>query len=323
LNNSLKPGRSCPVNYRYHPATATPTLPDTGTLYVVGGLYGNTCALEALENDVLKRETGPYTCVFNGDYHWFDINPDNFRKISQSVQNHHAILGNVEAEFLTGSDTDGCGCAYPEEVNNDLIDRSNQIHRVLKQTAAKETAHLEWLKKQPMQYSTKVGEHTIRIVHGDAWSLSGWNFSTESLAHPSNRLEVDKALDDSGTGIYACSHTCLPVMRYLGPDNQSRLIVNNGAAGMPNFSNTNYGIVTRIGISPSPIQSIYGTSLTNGSTKVYVDAIALHYDHGAWLKEFLGQWPAGSAAHQSYWKRINQGPTYSLTQARSESLKIQ
>jgi hypothetical protein len=53
LKKLLKPGRSCPVNYRYHPATATPTLPDTDTLYVVGGLYGNTLALETLENDVL------------------------------------------------------------------------------------------------------------------------------------------------------------------------------------------------------------------------------------------------------------------------------
>jgi hypothetical protein len=56
----------------------------------------------------------------------------------------------VEAEFLTGSDADGCGCAYPEEVDNDLVDRSNQIHRVLKQTAAKDMAHREWLEKQPM-----------------------------------------------------------------------------------------------------------------------------------------------------------------------------
>jgi hypothetical protein len=160
-------------------------------------------------------------------------------------------------------------------------------------------------------------------VHGDAWSLSGWNFSIESLEHPAIRLKADQAFDDSGADIYACSHTCLPVMRCLGSDKQNRLIVNNGAAGMPNFSSTNYGVVTRIGVSPSPMQSIYGTSLSISSTKVYVDAIALYYDHGAWQKEFLRQWPAGSAAYQSYWKRINQGPTYSLTQARSESLKIQ
>ena len=40
------PGRSCPLHYRYRPAdfAAAPALA-CDTLYVVGGLYGNTDAL--------------------------------------------------------------------------------------------------------------------------------------------------------------------------------------------------------------------------------------------------------------------------------------
>jgi hypothetical protein len=48
---------------------------------------------------------------------------------------------------------------------------------------------------------------------------------------------------------------------------------------------------------------------------VYVDALALHYDQVAWEQAFLAQWPAGSAAHTSYWTRLQQGPRYMVGEA--------
>ena len=42
---------------------------------------------------------GPATIVFNGDFHWLDVDPEDFRSISETVLAHHATKGNVEAEL--------------------------------------------------------------------------------------------------------------------------------------------------------------------------------------------------------------------------------
>ena len=66
------PGRTCPLNYLYSPrslARAADLRSDT--LYVVGGLYGNPLALDALPG-LIAQESGPVSVVFNGDFHWFD-----------------------------------------------------------------------------------------------------------------------------------------------------------------------------------------------------------------------------------------------------------
>lgn len=93
----------------------------------------------------------------------------------------------------------------------------------------------------------------------------------------------------------------------------SKLIANNGAAGMPNFSGSRFGILTRIGRRPAPHGALYGLTLQD----VHVDALAIRYDHAAWQKDFLANWPPGSPAWLSYFKRIVDGPDYALSQARA------
>ena len=72
------------------------------------------------------------------------------------------------------------------------------------------------------------------------------------------------------------------------------------------------GLLTRIALSPfEGPQRRFG--LVQGA--VYIDAIAIEFDSGRWLQQFLHQWPEGSDAHASYWQRIAQGPAYSPAQA--------
>jgi hypothetical protein len=92
-------GRSCPLAYRYQPeALAQPAQLEADTLYVVGGLYGNPAALEAVLERAADELSGPVTIVFNGDFHWLDLDPEDFRVISQAVLAHHATKGNVEGD---------------------------------------------------------------------------------------------------------------------------------------------------------------------------------------------------------------------------------
>lgn len=43
--------------------------------------------------------------------------------------------------------------------------------------------------------------------------------------------------------------------------------------------------------------------------------VLLRYDASSWRRRFLQAWPPGSHAHASYWKRICEGPSYTLDDA--------
>jgi hypothetical protein len=49
---------------------------------------------------------------------------------------------------------------------------------------------------------------------------------------------------------------------------------------------------------------------------VYVDALAIRYDHARWVAGFLDNAPPGSPAHSSYYKRIVDGPAYDPARAK-------
>ncbi len=109
-----QPGRVCPLDYHTDPSDFART-PDifADTLYVVGGLYGNADALDAIEA-LAAGETSPVTLVFNGDAHWFDAEPTTFRRLDASLAPYPAIAGNIEFELARDFDAGaGCGCAYP------------------------------------------------------------------------------------------------------------------------------------------------------------------------------------------------------------------
>jgi hypothetical protein len=78
-------GRFCPADYRYL-ASDLARQPDlrAEVLYVVGGLYGNRCALDAVEA-MARAERASATVAFNGDFHWFDAAPEEFADINRRV----------------------------------------------------------------------------------------------------------------------------------------------------------------------------------------------------------------------------------------------
>jgi hypothetical protein len=87
-------------------------------------------------------------------------------------------------------------------------------------------------------------------------------------------------------------------------------VANNGAAGMPNFAGTRYGLVTRISTRPRA-DALYRMALGD----VHVEAIRLRFDNEPWMRRFLGAWPSGSAAHVSYFRRMSEGPRFTPADA--------
>ncbi|MCB1952929.1 MAG: hypothetical protein H6944_04500 [Zoogloeaceae bacterium] len=301
-------GRVCPLRYRYG-AAALATAPErvAETLYVVGGLYGNTAALDTLLA-MVSAEPGPVTVCFNGDFNWFNVDDAGFDQINTAVARHDAILGNVEAELQPEADDAGCGCAYPDTVDAAVVARSNLIHAHLKATAARHPAHLAHLATLPMFARYRVGALRIGVVHGDANALAGWDFDVARLDDAFHRSALTQQFHTAEVDVFASSHTCLPVCLQLA---DGKILINNGAAGMPNFRGTQHGIITRISRHQGPHPALY--SVNAGAYRI--EALTLQYDPAAWQTEFVANWPPGSPAYQSYVDRILHGPAFTLAQA--------
>ena len=70
---------------------------------MVGGLYGNIPALEAIEQ-LARREPARVEIVFNGDFHWFDATSERFTEMDRRVSASRSLRGNVEAELARADD---------------------------------------------------------------------------------------------------------------------------------------------------------------------------------------------------------------------------
>lgn len=317
LPASAAAGRSCPLHYRYAPSSfARPADAECEVLYVVGGLYGNEPALDAVLA-LFERERGAKRLVFNGDFNWFDIDPDTFERINRRVLAFDAVRGNVETELAAsgdGAEDAGCGCAYPDWVGEQVVDWSNRIIQRLRVTGQARPQVSQRLTALPMTMRVNVGDCRVAIVHGDAESLAGWGFAQEHLREAAHRKTVRGWFEAAQVDAFACSHTCLPVFHSL-PVPQRRftpIVLNNGAAGMPNFRGRAAGLLTRVAL-----RSFEGPERVLGLVRegVHMDAIEIRYDAQRFAEQFLQQWPEHSDAHASYWERIASGPDYDATQA--------
>ncbi|MBI4988837.1 MAG: hypothetical protein HZC23_08470 [Rhodocyclales bacterium] len=101
------------------------------TLIVVGGLYGNRAALDAAE---------------------------------ARVQHHIALRGIVETELAGDDDRAGCGCAYPDDVSDAAVARSNAILARLRRTAQSIPATRRHLGGLPMHRVAAVVDLRIDAV---------------------------------------------------------------------------------------------------------------------------------------------------------------
>lgn len=308
-DEAMAAGRMCPRDYRYAPSVFDrPADLPAEVLYVVGGLYGNLAALDTIEA-MAAAECVPVTIVFNGDFHWFDAEPDWFAAIDERLARYPALRGNIESEIARCDDIGaGCGCAYPANVAGEVVAWSNAITGELRKAAKPDQARR--LRTLPMHLVAAVGDLRVGIVHGDARSLAGWDFAHDRLADPIRRARLPAIQTVSRIDVFASTHTCLAALCDVSKDGRLT-VINNGAAGMPNFRGSRFGVITRIATRASPHRPLYSLA-RNG---VAVEALAVRYDTDAFLHAFLGRWPEGSPAHLSYFRRITQGPDHSIEAA--------
>jgi hypothetical protein len=297
-----QPGRVCPLDYRTDPASLA-RAPDivADTVYVVGGLYGNAFALDAIEA-LAAAEPWPVSLVLNGDAHWFDAEPGIFRRLDVRLARYPATTGNIEFELARQRDAGaGCGCAYPPQVADDVVERSNMILARLKNAIGTDASILERLGALPKALLADVGGCRVGIVHGDPTSVAGWGFAAEGLDDPASLAWLDAIKRASRVDVFASTHTCGAVMRDFRLLSGRLIVANNGAAGMGNFDVDQRGLITRVSTRPSPHAVLYG--LRWGAA--HVDALPIAFDLDAFAREFDAIWQPGSPAERSYRKRIH------------------
>ncbi|MFW5969103.1 MAG: metallophosphoesterase family protein [Halofilum sp. (in: g-proteobacteria)] len=308
-------GRTCPLSYRHGAAglVDAPSL-TADVAWIAGGLYGNIDALAAIEDRVAAdAQTGQTRLVFNGDFHWFDTDREDFAAVQARVVAHTALAGNVEAELGAPDAEAGCGCAYPEFIDDATVERSNRIIERLRHTAAEVPGATEALSALPRLLRLKIAGARIGVVHGDPDALAGWGLSVERVAGPApvtNGATVRGWAETARVDAFACTHTCLPWAAKPG----GIPVINNGSAGMPNFrGRIDEVLVSRIAPVERPApDALY--CITAGGLRY--EAIPITIDGAAWRRRFTDNWPPGSPAHVSYYPRMTRGPAHSHADAR-------
>lgn len=304
-----KPGRACPASYRYRPDALCQRAETWAgaALYVVGGLYGNPCALEEIEGLAAaeSQAQGAASLIFNGDFNWFNAEPDAFANINQRVLQHRALQGNVEAELADPQPGIGCGCGYPDTVDTPTVERSNRIQEKLRMAGQHHPQILASLNALPRYLCLLAGGLKILILHGDPQSLAGWGLSREMLADPAHEKQLYAWFEACDADLIACTHTCLPAVWRGTVGGRPRMIVNNGSAGMGNLQGDNRGLITRITQGPVNDQALYSGELDG----LRVELLPVAFDVPTWLTQFQRWWPANSPAARSYEARIRHGTT--------------
>eukprot|EP01047_Picozoa_sp_COSAG01_P041501 COSAG01_NODE_3564_length_5925_cov_44.939420_2_plen_330_part_00 len=213
----LTAGRVCPLAYRYRSsAVRAAAVHAARSAYVVGGLYGNTEALDAVLGlaDAEQQATGQRPLlVFNGDWNWFNTGHAELLHVNRVIREECemgravATAGNIEMELgaaqasldrgaASAAPADaGCGCAYPEYVDGGVVARSNQLmERLQRQLCRGDGGEREmaevgrWLVGLPLFTRLEVGGQRVAVLHGDAQSLAGWSFAAEAMVPPDAAL---------------------------------------------------------------------------------------------------------------------------------------
>jgi len=176
----MEKGRNCSLEYilRKNWTKKIKKL-EAEVIYVVGGLYGNSYALEII-NEMAQDENAKV--VFNGDMHWFDVEKEDFLKVEELSKDSIKLLGNVEFELLNNTSSLGCGCNYPQDVSDGVVERSNIIHNMMKENIKGDDI-LNDIKERSKTLVLDFLCKKIAITHGDEKSMSGWECSNRASRH--------------------------------------------------------------------------------------------------------------------------------------------
>lgn len=141
---------------------------------------------------------------------------------------------------------DFVGCAYPECTSDESVARSNRIHKMLSFALDANPNLKNMLQDRPSTLVVNVCGRKVGIAHGDEKLLGGWDDSRESLQDILRQDEVDTFMAQNDLDVFTTTRTCAPAAIKLA----CGAVIDNGAAGFPNFIGENFGLCVRIAKTP-------------------------------------------------------------------------
>ncbi len=305
----MEKGRNCSLKYILNNEWAKyPKEVSNKVIYIIGGLYGNFFALEKIK-ELAKLERDEPLLVFNGDIHWFDILEKDFLNIENIIKKDIKLLGNVEYELLNEEDLFGCGCNYPEDVDEGIVNRSNIIHSMMKNNI-KDKIVLDDIKNRDKTICLSVMNKNIAVTHGDEKNMAGWLCSIDNLKLENRREELANWFINNNIDVLATTHTCLPVITTI----KSSVVINNGSSGMANVQNETYGIITRIAENSHP-NNIVSQKIDN----IFIELVKVDFNIDEFINWFDKIWDKNSPASISYRNRIVNGTKLNVNNINLEN----
>lgn len=198
-------------------------------------------------------------------------------------------MHNGEYELAAPSGEAGCGCCYPEFVEDGVVTRSNRIIERLQSVASGYPEIQRQLKALARWRCMIFGGLKVLILHGDPDSLAGRGLSREVLTTQGEGRLLDW-FGHTDADLVLCSHTCLPLMWAGAVAGRRRWLVNNGSAGMANLAGAHRGLIARVGATKplaTPVASLAGAVWQ-------VSLLPVEFLLGDWLGAFDELWAADS-----------------------------
>lgn len=199
-------------------ATAPDGVPVEGPysrIAVFGGVYNNSCALEALLEDAARRGAEAVYCL--GDLGGFGPSPEKVRPLFEQG-GVRAIQGNYEESLASGRED--CNCGYTDPRDNHFAEIS---YRYTERNCS--PAFKAWLGSFPLRRRVRVGSRELLLVHGSPRRINEFLFaSTSPVAF------LERLLDQQGCDGLLCTHTGLHWHRRLP---SGRDVINAGVIGRP------------------------------------------------------------------------------------------
>ena len=262
-------------------------------LYVVGGLYGNSAALDAVEatggsraGDVADRLQRRLPLVRCGAGVVRRDRCGASRAIAPSARqcrDRDRAPAATSARLrlrLSGLGRRRRGAALERDPDRASPDGGNSRPRV--GTAGPLCRCTSWRRSAELR---------VGIVHGDATALAGWALRARRARRSGrSRPRLATVRRTAGVDVFASTHTCLAVLRDFRAARRAADGDQQRRRRHAEFLRLRASGWSRASARPpAPHQPLYGL-VRDG---VHVDALALAYDHAAFLARFLARWPEG------------------------------
>lgn len=183
---------------------------------VLGGVYANPHALEAVLADARARDADEVWCL--GDLGGFGAECDAVWPLLTDA-GVRCIAGNYD--LAVGRGDEDCGCGYTSELDNHFA--QVMYDHTLRATSRDFAA---WMRDLPHAIREPVGGLDVLAVHGSPLAVN--DFLWESMDDDELRVRLD-ACEGGRPDVLLCTHTGLQWQRRV----DDTLVVNVGAVGRP------------------------------------------------------------------------------------------